>query len=153
MRFQHFLAVSDPDRAFAPTRDEVWKALVRRVHEPDAFVPGLTHFRILSYASQRIERELGFGQAIIRDIVFVDERSGALRFEVAETAAHAGGSLTIAIEETDGVIALRFSYGTTLESGGDAAGVDPVDYVKAAYAASDWDTVDVIRRTLGYERA
>ena len=61
--------------------------------------------------------------------------------------------LTIAIEETEEMISLRFAYGTTLESGGDNSGVDPVDYVKAAYAASDRDTVEVIRAMLGYDFA
>lgn len=150
MQFQHTLSVSDPGQKFTPSRDDVWQALMRRVHQPDAFVSHLTSFRILSHEPQRVERELRYGQAVVRDVVSIDRHGESLRFEVAETAAHAGGVLTISIEECDGIIALRFAYGTTLESGDGAAGVDPVDYVKAAYDASDRDTINTVRRLLGY---
>ena len=136
-----------------PTRDEVWSALMRRVYEPAAFVPNLTICPILSQQPQRVERELRFGQATILDVVSIDEQSGWLRFEVAQTTTHAGGVLTITIEEAEEIISLRFAYGTTLQAGDDSSGVDPVDYVKAAYAASDRDTVEVIRGTLGYDFA
>lgn len=152
MRFQHSLAVSDPDQEFTPSRHEVWTALVRRVHQPDAFVAHLTSFRIIAQEPHRVERELCFGQATVRDVVSVDADAGSLRFEVAKTEQHAGGVLTIAIEESDGLINLRFSYGTTLDSGGDSSEIDAVDYVKAAYAASDRDTVAVVRRSLGYDQ-
>jgi hypothetical protein len=89
-------------------------------------------------------RELHFGGAVVEDRVSFAEMQW-IRFESAATAEHAGGSLTISIEEPQpGQVFLRFQYATTLP---EAAGEDlrVAEYVRSAYHESDIDTVRVIR--------
>jgi hypothetical protein len=68
-------------------------------------------------------------------------------FESAATAEHAGGRLTISLEQPDGErLFLRFTYETTLSEGmEEEEGVQVSEFVKSAYRASDLDTVRVIR--------
>lgn len=149
MQFEHSLTVTDSDRGFTPTREDVWSALLRRVREPALFNPAITGVRIVASEPQRVSRELKYGPSSIADVVSVDEHARELCFAVPQTNAHAGGELRIRVIEDPGAIALRFSYGTTLKPESDTTGVDPSEFVKAAYAASDRDTVRAVRRLLG----
>lgn len=131
----------------------MWSALAERARNPLLFLPGLRDCRIVAIAGGRIERELDFGAATVRDRVTLDEDAGWIRFEVARTASHAGGDLTIAIEHQDCGIGLCFTYRTTLEDAAADDGLAPAGYVRAAYHASDRDTVAIVRSLLGYGRA
>ena len=86
-----------------------------------------------------------FGSAVVRDRVTL-ERMHSVCFETEATEAHAGGTLTIRIEEpVPRQMVLRFHYRTTLgDDEGSPAGAY-AEYVKSAYHQSDLDTVRVIR--------
>lgn len=155
MRFEHLVEINDPlNPLIEPLSTErVWHGLMYRVDDPTVFLPGLESCSILSRAEGRVERELHFGQASVRDVVTFEPFEW-VRFESSATADHAGGRLTIRLEqpETDHLF-LRFTYETTLsEAEGGSEGVKVSEFVKAAYRESDLDTVRVIRliATTGY---
>lgn len=146
MKFEHLVQVNDlADPAQSNlTREEVWFGLLCRAEDPRPFLPGLERCVIVERGDDAMVRELHFGGAVVEDRVSFAEMQW-IRFESAATAEHAGGSLTISIEEPQpGQVFLRFQYATTLP---EAAGEDlrVAEYVRSAYHESDIDTVRVIR--------
>ncbi|MDD3352955.1 SRPBCC family protein [Zoogloea sp.] len=148
MHFEHLIEINDPHNPLIETlnRRQVWDALFYRVHEPGIFLPGLERCEILSSSAARVERLLHFGQVSIRDTVTFMEQVW-LCFESAANGEHAGGQLTIRIEEPeDGQIFLRFTYETSLPEGITSnEGVQVSEFVKSAYRQSDLDTARAIR--------
>lgn len=147
MNFEHLVVVNDAADSMltALSRDEVWFGLLCRAEDARAFLPGLEACTVVERGDHELVRELDFGTAVIRDRVTLAPME-SVRFESAATATHAGGSLTIAIEEpAAGVLALRFRYRTTLPEGTGKADQSYAEYVKSAYHQSDLDTVRVIR--------
>lgn len=148
MRFEHLIEINDPLNPLIESLslEQVWAGLMYRVEDPTAFLPGLDRCEILSREGHKIERLLHFGQAHIRDTVTFEPVEW-VRFESAATAEHAGGSLTIRIEQPDALrLFLRFTYETTLPDGlSSDEGVKVSEFVKSAYRESDLDTVRVIR--------
>jgi hypothetical protein len=146
LKFEHLVQVNDlADPAQSNlTREEVWFGLLCRAEDPRPFLPGLERCVIVERGDDAMVRELHFGGAVVEDRVSFAEMQW-IRFESAATAEHAGGSLTISIEEPQpGQVFLRFQYATTLP---EAAGEDlrVAEYVRSAYHESDIDTVRVIR--------
>lgn len=148
MYYKHTLAVSDPDLEFWPSPEQVWGALLLRVNRPDFFLPGLAGFRIVATDGDCVTRELDFGASKVIDRVTRSDEPGWVRFEVARTGTHAGGSLQIALEIQERSVALSFVYETTMSDGEASEGVAPAEYVRSAYRASDLDTVRVIRERI-----
>lgn len=148
MHFEHLVQINDPTNPPADllSREQVWTGLMYRVHEPTVFLPGLDRCVLTERSADRITRELHFGNSRILDTVTFEPLEWVC-FESAATAEHAGGRLTIRLEEPDsGQLFLRFTYETTLPDGGEAGeGVQVSEFVKSAYRASDLDTVRVIR--------
>lgn len=146
MNFEHLIQINDPHNPLLAdlTRMQIWRGLWARVENPVPFLPGLESFRILGRDAVSVDRELSFGQAVIRDrATFENEKW--VRFEVAANAQHPGGSLTITIEEPEaGSFFLRFAYETSLPVEGDEAR-NYAEYVKSAYRESDIDMVRIIR--------
>jgi len=69
-----------------------------------------------------------------------------IRFESEPSADHAGGRLTISIDEPQpGALFLRFRYETTLSETRGSEDARYADIVRSAYHQSDLDTVRVIR--------
>ena len=69
-----------------------------------------------------------------------------VRFDIEPSETHAGGALTIAIEEPEpGFLFLRFTYETTLASNPNSEERAYIEYVKSAYHQSDVDCVRIIR--------
>ena len=93
-----------------------------------------------------MERALYFGSAHIRDTVTFVHHEWVC-FESAANAEHAGGKLTIRLEQPDpNSLYLRFTYSTSLPDGMSAGeGLQVSEFVKAAYRESDVDTVRIIR--------
>jgi hypothetical protein len=146
VKFEHLVQVNDlADPAQSNlTREEVWFGLLCRAEDPRAFLPGLERCVIRERHEDALVRELHFGGAVVEDRVSYAELQW-MRFESAPTAEHAGGSLTISIEEPEpGEVFLRFQYATTLP---EAAGQDVqvAEIVRSAYHESDLDTLRVIR--------
>lgn len=148
MRFEHLVEVNDLDNPlhFALDRGQIWAGLMARVEDSVPFLPGLAECRILSREAGAVERLLVFGSAQVRDRASYLEAQWVC-FETARTEQHAGGSLTIRIEEPEeGRLFLRFTYETSFaEPGDDPEARAYVDYLKSAYHAADLDTVALIR--------
>lgn len=147
MNFEHLIQINDlQSPLFEPLdRAQIWAGLLHRVEDATPFLPGLQRCTILERHPNHLLRELDFGAACIHDKVSMAEREW-VRFDIQPSEQHAGGSLTISIEEPDtGALFLRFSYTTTL--GGDPNSEDNayIEYVKSAYHQSDVDCVQLIR--------
>ena len=90
-------------------------------------------------------RELDFGAARIRDRVTMSVLEW-VRFDIEPSAHHAGGSLTIRIEEPEPErLFLRFTYGTTFAASASEEDRAYAEYIKSAYQQSDIDCVRIIR--------
>ena len=147
MKYEHLVEVNDAANPLveALTREELWFGLLCRAEDPRPFLPGLEACEIVARGETILSRVLHFGQAVIRDQVSFEAMEWVC-FESAATAEHAGGSLTISIEEPQAAaLFLRFCYLTTLPEGTGSADGPYADFVKSAYRESDIDTVRIIR--------
>lgn len=147
MNFEHLIAINDPDNPLLEmlSRDQLWAGLVHRVENPVPFLPGLESCVILERGESELLRALDFGPAVIRDRVTLADRQW-VRFDILPSDNHAGGSLTITIEEPEaGYLFLRFAYQTTLASHPNPEERAYIEYVKSAYQQSDLDCVRIIR--------
>ncbi len=147
MKFEHLIEVNDlAEPLQSPlSREELWFGLLCRAEDARPFLPGLEACNIVERSEDHLVRDLHFGNVVIRDHVTFETLEW-IRFESEANAEHAGGSLTISIEEPQqGALFLRFRYLTTLpESAGSEDG-QYAGYVRSAYHQSDLDTVRVIR--------
>ncbi len=147
MNFEHLLQINDPENPLiAPlSRQELWQGLLHRVENPVPFLPGLETCTILERQANQLLRELDFGPAVIQDRVTLHDLTW-VRFAIVPSDVHAGGSLTITIEEPEpGFLFLRFAYETTLASNPNSEERAYIEYVKSAYHQSDVDCVRIIR--------
>lgn len=145
MKFEHLLEVNNLANPLETplSREELWFGLLCRAEDPRAFLPGLESCEILARSGSTLVRRLNFGQVAVDDRVSFEAQAW-MRFESDATPEHAGGCLTITIEEpSEGALFLRFSYVTGLSEEGD--GVPYGAFVKSAYRESDRDTLRVIR--------
>lgn len=148
MQYEHLIEVNDllNPLILALTREQLWQGLVLRAERPEMFVLGLDESIIQKREGNTLERELRFGQARILDrVIFTPMHS--VRYETAATDDHAGGSLTMSIEEpSEHRLFVRFTYSTTLSEV--QADGDPrySEFVKSAYREADIDTVQRIRQ-------
>ena len=118
---------------------------MHRVEDSVPFLPGLESCTIIERTEEWLLRELDFGPAVIQDRVTLVEQQW-VRFEILPSPAHAGGSLTIAIEEPEPeCLFLRFTYQTTLAENGNPEERAYGEYVKSAYHQSDVECVRIIR--------
>lgn len=147
MKFEHLVIVNEPtDPLIADlSREELWFGLLCRAENPRPFLPGLDSCTIVERGENTLIRDLRFGKLLIRDRVELRPMD-CVRFESERTSEHAGGCLTITIEEPEpNALVLRFVYQTTLADGGLDADGAYAQFVKSAYHESDIDTVRVIR--------
>ena len=147
MHFEHLVEINDRENPLVPdlTREELWFGLLCRAEDPRPFLPGLDSCRIIERSESGLVRDLHFGTTVIRDKVTLSPMQW-IRFESEANAQHAGGMLTITIEEPEGAdLFLRFEYRTSLADGRADHGVKVSEYVKSAYHQSDIETVRVIR--------
>lgn len=147
MNFEHLIAINDPGNPLiAPlSRAQLWTGLRYRIENPVPFLPGLESCRIVERGEAHLLRELDFGAARIVDKVTQAEEEWVC-FEIQPSAEHAGGSLTIRIEEPEpDYLFLRFTYVTTFADSGNAEERAYIEYIKSAYHQSDLDCVRLIR--------
>jgi hypothetical protein len=113
---------------------------------PLPFLPGLESCTIIErHGNDVLLRQLDFGPAVIQDRVTLAELH-SVSFEIVPSETHAGGSLTITIEEPEpAFLFLRFAYETTLASNPNSEERAYIEYVKSAYHQSDVDCVRLIR--------
>ncbi|VVE00555.1 hypothetical protein PAQ31011_02118 [Pandoraea aquatica] len=147
MQYEHLIEVNDllNPLTFALSRDQLWRGLVLRAEQPEAFVLGLDECTMLERTEDALSRELRFGETVVLDRV-VFESMQSVRYETAATDAHAGGTLTMRIEEPNPThLFVRFTYSTTLQEDAVTADTRYSEFVKSAYREADIDTVRRIR--------
>ncbi len=145
MRFEHLIAINDINNPFVETltSEQLWAGILKRVENPEPFLPGLETCEVVTQGENWVERLLDFGPVSIRDRVTLKPKESAL-FEILPSASHAGGSLMIQIEARDEIaLFLRFTYETHNPAAADDEQYS--DYVKSAYEQSDIDMVKLIR--------
>lgn len=147
MQYEHLIEVNDllNPLAFSLSREQLWNGLVLRAEQPANFVLGLDECILHERTDDTLERELRFGQAVVRDrVIFTALQS--VRYETAATEQHAGGTLTMAIEEPSPThYFVRFIYSTTLPEDAATADTRYSEFVKSAYREADIDTIAYIR--------
>jgi len=147
VNFEHLIQINDPLNPFLQplSREQLWAGLMARVENPLPFLPGLESCEIIERSEAGLTRVLNFGQATIRDRV-TSVAGEWVCFEVVPGPGHAGGSLTITIEEpSPNALFLRFAYRTSLPEASNGEEMRYAEYVKSAYHESDLDTVRLIR--------
>ena len=147
MKFEHLIEVNDLSKPLQEllTREELWFGLLCRAEDSRAFLPGLEACHIIERSSDALVRDLHFGNTVIRDRVSLSTLDRVC-FESEANDQHAGGSLTISIEEPEpGALFLRFRYQTSLPEGAGSEDGPYAEFVRSAYHQSDLDTVRVIR--------
>lgn len=148
MNFEHLIQINDPLNPFVEsmTREQLWEGLVLRAEQPQLFVLGLDSCTILSRTDSTLDRELHYGQVIVRDRVTL-QLNQSVRYDILATETYVGGSLTMTIEQPDELqLFLRFEYATTLPVSDDQDARQTQEIVKSAYRESDIDTVRLIRQ-------
>lgn len=148
MKFEHLIQINDPANPLLEflSREQLWQGLWQRVENPMLFLPGLESCEILERQESSLLRLLDFGAARIRDRVSFEVEEW-LRFDIEAGASHAGGALTIRVEEPQPLaLFLRFTYETSLQEESEDGRY--AEYVKSAYRESDLETVRVIRLLL-----
>jgi hypothetical protein len=144
MHYEHLIEINDFANPLATvlTRAQLWAGLLLRVEAPQEFLPGVSACEIVARGDGWLTRRLDFGATAIEDRVTL-RAAESVHFEIAASPSHAGGSLTIAIEERgEQVLFLRFTYRTHDYAARDDASYE--EYVKSAYRESDIDTVQRI---------
>ena len=148
MNFEHLIQINDPLNPLVETmtREQLWEGLVLRAEQPQLFVLGLDSCTILSRTDSTLERELHYGEATVRDRVTLTAGE-SVRYDILATQSYVGGSLTMSIEQPDGLqLFLRFKYETTLPASDTEDERTTSEIVKSAYRESDIDTVRLIRQ-------
>lgn len=147
LKFEHLVEVNDLTDldAIVLSREEIWFGLLCRAEDARPFLPGLETCTIIERNADGLVRELNFGPVVIRDRVRFCELEW-ICFESEATAEHAGGCLTISIEEPEpGLFFLRFRYTTSLPDASTGEDAQYAGIVRSAYHQSDLDTLKVIR--------
>jgi hypothetical protein len=147
MNFEHLIQINDPENPLVESlnRDQLWQGLLHRIENPMPFLPGLESSRILERNGDSLLRELDFGPAVIQDRITLNQGNSVL-FDILPSEAHAGGSLSITIEEPEpDFLFLRFAYQTTLANNPNSEDRAYIEYVKSSYHQSDVDCVRLIR--------
>ncbi len=147
MNFEHLIQINDLSNPLVETlsRDQLWAGLCHRIEDATPFLPGLERCTIVERHADHLLRRLDFGAAVIHDRVTQAEQQWVC-FEVLPSDHHAGGSLTITIEEPEPeVLFLRFAYTTTFAAAANPEEQAYIEYIKSAYQQSDLDCVRVIR--------
>lgn len=147
MKFAHLIEINDPLNPLIDplSRDQLWRGLVMRAEEPKKFVPWLDACHIGERSVAAIERELRYGEVVIRDrVTFLPLLQ--VHYQVPAQNDIPASSLRMQIEEPQpGLLFVRFEYssGPDQESSEDAF---YNEYRRSAYQEADIDTIRVIRQ-------
>lgn len=147
MNFEHLIQINDLQNPLIEilSREQLWQGLLQRVEDAVPFLQGLERCTVVERHPDHLLRELDFGAAVIHDRVTM-AAGHWVRFEIVPCEQHAGGSLTISIEEPEpAALFLRFAYASTFASNPNSEDRGYVEYVKSAYHQSDVDCVRIIR--------
>lgn len=146
MHFHHLVQINDPlDPRIEPlTREQLWLGLVMRAERPQYFQAGLDDCRIVARTGNTLQREMRFGQLVVRDRVTFNAPH-QVHYEVQPDPPVQAASLLMRIEEPGaGQLFLRCEYRLDLAA---RERNDEIDaYRKSAYLEADIDMVRIIRQ-------
>lgn len=146
MQYEHIVQVNDLAKSDLPqlTRTQLWNGLVCRAREPDKFLVGLEHYRILEDQGDYLKRCLELPGLTVNDEVWLTLES-RIEFKITPTENTPGGSLVMQIEEPEPqALFVRFSYCSLHLQDMDES--LPYDlFVQQAYVAMDIETIQIIR--------
>ena len=147
MKFAHLIQINDPlnpllDRL---SRGQLWHGLVLRAEEPKTFIPYLDRCNILDRAEQGLERELHYGDLIVRDrVTFMPQQQ--VVYHVPPQKDIPASRLTMTIEEPEpDIFFVRFEYDDGASEAEDTTEAFYNDFRRSAYQEADIDTIRVIR--------
>jgi Domain of unknown function (DUF1857) len=149
MRFEHLLQVTDPGNPQIPpmSRDELWRGLLVRVHEPQRFPlgPDRCEARAGRHAEEH-QRTVHFGALRFDDTVKLDPAQ-RITFTPQPHEGAAPVNLSIAIEEpAPGALYLRFVYEVVVPPEGASAEERSLQrYREQAWLELDRDMLATLR--------
>lgn len=147
MRFEHLIEINDfMNPLITPlTLAQLWQGLVLRAESPQLFQPQIDQVNLLERGENWLERELHFGQLVVRDRILF-EPMVRIEYQTAANDQHDGGSLIMQIEMPEPEqLFVRFTYTTSLSETATSNGVNLASYVRNAYQQNDMDTISIIR--------
>ncbi|WP_299453525.1 AtaL-like protein [uncultured Pigmentiphaga sp.] len=151
LRFEHIIQINDPlVPLLTPlTREQIWRGLFIRAHQPTEFVMGLEGCVIENEIEEAgrtiLKRVLDFGPFQVHDEVTLTPMQ-EVTVLAAATRLWPRCEATIRIEEpSPGDFFLRFIYELDLAEGHSDLDETSVELRKQAYLAADMDTVQRIR--------
>jgi hypothetical protein len=146
MKFSHLVEINDPlNPLIEPlSRAQLWRGLVLRAEQPKMFVPHLEACDILEKSAALVERELRYGDTVIRDRVsYLPQMQ--VHYHVPQQNDIPMSDLTMTIEEPQpGVLYVRFIYDDH-KAGEDPAEAFYNEFRRSAYQESDIDTIRTVR--------
>ena len=143
MKYEHLVRINAP-HVKSLTRDQLWRGLMHRVEQPHVFLPHIDRVEILDRGEDFIERVMWFGDMEVRDRIAFDD-GVRFHYHTLASEAHAGGHLTVSIEEPDaGELFVRFCYETPLAERVED-GVDVGSYLRSAWQQSDTEAMQKLR--------
>jgi hypothetical protein len=147
MKFAHLVAINDPLNPLLDplTHQQLWRGLVLRATNPDAFVPHLDRCTLLAESELLLSRELQYGDVVVHDIVrFTPQRQ--VVYDVPAQQGIPQSRLTVSIEIPEPeLLFVRFEYEDNATAEQDAANAFYDDFRRSAYLESDIDTIRTIR--------
>jgi len=152
MRFEHLIQLNDPLMPLLDllTREQVWRGLVLRAHDPVFFVMGLEscviHSTLVDGPVETITRTLDFGPFQVNDSVTLTHEQ-EVDVQVPATDKWPRSRAIIRIEEPEPeALFLRFIYECDDQTEQETALDEQTREIRQqAYVASDLDTVQRIR--------
>jgi hypothetical protein len=148
MKFTHLVEINDPLNPLIDplTRDQLWRGLMLRAAYPKLFVPWLDACNIIHQSAEGIDRELRYGDVVIRDhVTFLPLHQ--VQYHVPAQHDIPTSRLDMTIEEPQpGFLFVRFEYD---DGSADIAGTTEAfynEFRRSAYHESDIDTIRMIRQ-------
>ncbi|MGH8808209.1 MAG: AtaL-like protein, partial [Noviherbaspirillum sp.] len=119
--------------------------LVLRAEAPKIFVPYLDRCTIVEKAEHAIERELQYGELVVRDrVTFLPQQR--VVYHVPQQKGIPQSKLTMTIEEPEsGVFFVRFEYEDETSAEADSTEAFYNEFRFSAYKESDIETISTIR--------
>jgi hypothetical protein len=147
MKFSHLVEINDPVNPLIErlSRSQIWRGLVLRAEAPKIFVPYLDRCVIIEKMEHAIERELQYGDLLVRDrVTFLPQQK--VEYNVPEQKGIPQSKLTMTIEEPEaGVFFVRFDYEDVTNAPADSADAFYNEFRFSAYKEADIDTISTIR--------
>lgn len=148
MKFAHLIEINDPLNPLIDplSREQLWRGLVLRAEEPQMFIPWLDACNIVDRSAASVQRELRYGEVVIRDeVTFLPQLQ--VHYHVPQQKDIPSADLCMTIEEPQpGILFVRFEYDDNVI---DVEGSEDAfynEFRRSAYQESDIDTIRTIRQ-------